>query len=743
MINRLLKEMTLREKVGQLNQKLYGWHVFEKNNGKVILTETFKKEVERWDGLGFIYGVFRADPWSMMDFNHGLTKEESWSLSYDIQNYLKENTRLGIPVLLSEECPHGHQGLYSTSFPVNYSVGASWNPTLYQKAQEIVAKEIRMTGAHIGLISTLDVSRDPRWGRTEKCFSEDAYLTGSFTKAALRGLQGDNSERLGPDKILATLKHFAGQGATYGGHNAGPTGIGERELYEIHLLPMKYAIEENVQLTMAAYNDIDGIPCHGNEKLLNSMLRDRLGYEGAVMSDGVALERLVSLVDGNRELAAAWALKSEVDISLWDNVFTYLEGAIEKKYLEMESLDQAVLRVLKLKEKLGLFASPTPKITGYDIRESREINKQLAQESMVLLKNENNILPIDVNKIKKIAVIGPNADASYNQLGDYTPYKEDETVSTILQGIKDHLKGSPVEVLYAKGSMISFGSKELIEQAIEIAAQADFVILALGGASARDFSTKFDENGAALSGSSEMTSGENIDLADVELPPCQKELVNEIYKINKNIIVALIQGRPHIIKEVESKIKGLFNLGYPGEMGGIAFAELLFGEVSPSGKLAMSIPLSNGSLPVYYNYKDNHHKYAYIDQEERYAYPFGYGLTYSKFELRDVKVSDKIIEEKYQVEITGQLANIGEFDAHEVVQVYIRAHHLKVIPRVKELKGFKKLFVPKGKQVSFSITLNELELSGLDENLEERRYSKVKVIVECQETIIEKNIKFN
>lgn len=743
MINRLLKEMTLREKVGQLNQKLYGWDVFEKNNGKVILTETFKKEVERWDGLGFIYGVFRADPWSMMDFNHGLTKEESWSLSHDIQNYLKENTRLGIPVLLSEECPHGHQGLYSTSFPVNYSVGASWNPTLYQKAQAIVANEIRMTGAHIGLISTLDVSRDPRWGRTEECFSEDAYLTGRFTKATLRGLQGDISERWGPDKVLATLKHFAGQGATYGGHNAGPTGIGDRELYEIHLLPMKYAIEENVRLTMAAYNDIDGIPCHGNEKLLNSVLRDRLGYEGAVMSDGVALERLVSLVDGNRELAAAWALKSGVDISLWDNVFTYLEGAIEKKYLEMESLDQAVLRVLKLKEKLGLFDPPTTKITGYDIRESREINKQLAQESMVLLKNENNILPIDVNKIKKIAVMGPNADAPYNQLGDYTPYKEDETVSTILQGINTHLKDSPVEVLYAKGSMISFGSTELIEKAKEIAAQADIVILALGGASARDFSTKFDENGAALSGSSEMTSGENIDLADIELPSCQKELVNEIYKINKNIIVALIQGRPHIINEVETKIKGLFNLGYPGEMGGIAFAELLFGEASPSGKLAMSIPLSNGSLPVYYNYKDNHHKYAYIDQEERYAYPFGYGLTYSKFELRDVKVSDKIIEEKYQVEITGQLANIGEFDAHEVVQVYIRAHHLKVIPRVKELKGFKKLFVPKGKQVSFSIILSEMELSGLDENLEERCYSKVKVIVECQDTVIEKNLKFN
>lgn len=743
MINQLLNSMTLREKVGQLNQKLYGWHVFEKINGQIVLTETFKKEVARWDGLGFIYGVFRADPWSTMDFHRGLTKEESWQLAQNIQKYLKENTRLGIPVLLSEECPHGHQGLYSTSFPVNYSVGSSWNPALYQHAQAIVANEIRMAGAHIGLISTLDVARDPRWGRTEECFSEDAYLTGQFTQAALRGLQGDISRRVEPDKVLATLKHFAGQGATFGGHNAGPTGIGERELYEIHLLPMKYAIEEHVRLMMAAYNDIDGIPCHGNEKLLNSILRDRLGYQGAVMSDGVALERLVSLVDGNRELAAAWALKSGVDISLWDNVFTHLEAAVEKQYLKMDDIDQAVLRVLSLKEKMGLFENPTPIIQGGDNQEKRAVNKQLAQESMVLLKNDNGILPINVKQIKKIVVIGPNADTPYNQLGDYTPYKAERAVSTILQGIKEYLKSYPVEVLYAKGSIVAEASTEMLEQAKDIASQADVVVLALGGASARDFSTEFDENGAALSGSSEMTSGENIDLANIELPACQRELVDAIFEVNQNIVVALVQGRPHIINEVEPKIKGLLNLGYPGEMGGEAFAELLFGEVSPSGKLAMSIPLSNGSLPVYYNYKDNHHKYAYIDQEERYAYPFGYGLTYSKFELREVKVSNKIIEEKYQVEITGQLANIGEFDAHEVVQVYIRAHHLKVIPRVKELKGFKKLFVPKGKQVSFSITLNELELSGLDENLEERRYSKIKVIVECQETIIEKNLKLN
>ena len=421
LLKELISQMTLKEKVGQLNQRLYGWQSYEKTADGIQLTDYFKDEVKRWDSLGVIYGVFRSDPWSGKNLETGLSKEEAFQVSQMIQTYIAENTRLKIPVLLTEECPHGHQGIDSITTPTNYAAGSSWNPALYQAAQEIVAEELREKGAHVGLISTLDLCRDPRWGRTEESFSEDPYLAGEFTKAAVKGLQGIKSDSsLAGNRVLATLKHFAAQGSIMGGHNAAPVEIGERELKEIHLPMMQAGIDAGALMCMAAYNDIDGVPCHINKHLLTTLLRDEMGFEGAVMSDGCALDGVASQL-GKAETAAL-ALKSGLDISLWDNIYPYLEEAVLEGLLDETLLDEAVYRVLSLKEKVKIF-NEAPEYTPLTAAEKEARNVALAEESMVLLKNDG-ILPIDTNKIKRVALFGPHIDNIYHQLGDYTIEKD-------------------------------------------------------------------------------------------------------------------------------------------------------------------------------------------------------------------------------------------------------------------------------------------------------------------------------
>lgn len=734
MIKQLLSEMTLKEKVGQLNQRLYGWNVYKKTSTGIVLTEEFKKEVKRWGSLGFIYGVFRSDPWSGKNLTTGLHKEEAFEVSKMIQKYLKEHTRLKIPVFLSEECPHGHQALDSLTAAANYSSGASWNPLLYQEIQKIVANEIREKGAHLGLISTLDIARDPRWGRTEECFSEDPFLASQFTIAALLGLQGEKKDKISKNHVLAVLKHFAAQGSAMGGHNSGPVNIGQRELKEIHLLPMKYGIKNGAELCMAAYNDIDGIPCHGNAHLLNELLRNEMGFKGAVMADGCALDRLVS-VAGNEIEAASWSIESGIDISLWDNVFPYLEEAVEVGRLDESIIDQSVFRVLKLKEKMGLFEEPTPLVKGYSQKEKEKLSIQLAAESLVLIKNQSKCLPINSKTIKKVSIVGPNTNAFYNQLGDYTPFKSEEKCVSLLTGIKNRLKNEKVIVEYEQGCMINMELEDGIQRAIEQSEDADYIVLALGGSSARDFTTIFDANGAALSGSNGMTSGENVDLSDISIPSSQVKLVKKLHHLGKKMIGVFIQGRPHAIEEIEPYLDSILIAGYPGEHGGTAMASILFGDYSPSGKLAMSIPKSSGQLPVYYNYRDIAFKKDYFDQSGKAHYPFGFGLTYTKFKVTNTMVSHNSIlirelKEGERVSIKGKITNEGDFSAAEVIQVYLKSHQTKVITRIKELKGFTKVWLEPGETKVFEIDLCADELIEYDENISEKYIENSTLFVE-------------
>ncbi|QFK71465.1 beta-glucosidase [Pradoshia sp. D12] len=716
-VESLLSKMTLKEKVGQVNQKMYGWEAYRKTESGYELTEKFINHVRFGDGIGVIYGLFRSDPWSGIHYENGIPKSESAEVANMIQQYIKENTRLGIPVLLSEECSHGHQGLDSMITPVNLGVGATWNPDLHEDLMAAVAEEVRAKGAHMALVSTLDILRDPRWGRSEECFSEDPYLASRLTEAVVKGMQGDNGETIQAGKLVAVLKHFAAQGNGTGGHNAAPASIGERELREIHLPPMIAAIHSGALACMAAYNEIDGIPCHANGYLLNEILREEFGFNGAVMADGCALDNLVNLTQ-SREKAAALALESGIDISLWDNVYTTLEKVIEDGLVSEEQLNKAVRRVLTLKFKMGLFENPyvVTKWAGITAQKE-EINLESARQSIVLLKNEG-ILPLK-NNLKKIAVIGPNANSIYNQLGDYTPFQQEDHVITVLKGIEKLAGGT--EVVYEKGCGIRSRSTEGIEKAVSLAESSDVAIVVLGGSSARDFKAQFDLNGAVvnITGEEEMDCGENVDVASLELGGHQLQLLQRIMKTGTPTITILIQGRPHAIPWIAANAPAILSAWYPGQMGGQAIAEILFGHVNPSGRLPVSIPRSSMQIPVFYNHKDGNYKKDYFDMIGSSLFPFGFGLSYTTFTYENLQCSEQAISvDKLSAgqifNLSVDVTNSGGSDGYDVIQLYLKGKESSITRRVRELKGFKKVWIKAGetKEVTFDIGKEELQIYG-------------------------------
>ncbi|MED4130151.1 glycoside hydrolase family 3 N-terminal domain-containing protein [Shouchella miscanthi] len=722
-VEALLSQMTLKEKVGQLNQKMYGWDAYDKTNEGIELTEAFKEQVRFGEGMGALYGLFRSDPWSGVTYENGIPTEQNASIANTIQRYVMEHTRLGIPILLSEECPHGHQALDGTMIPTNIGVGSTWNPELMEQAYSHIATEIRSRGAHLGLISTLDILRDPRWGRSEECFSEDPFLAAEMTKAAVYGLQG-RSDRPGKTHIGAVLKHFAAQGAGERGLNAGPVPIGERELREIHLPGMKAGVEAGALGCMAAYNEIDGIPCHANESLLTGILRDEWGFEGIVMADGVANDRLQQLT-GSVEKAAALALSAGVDLSLWDVAFTRLSEAVTNGDVKEELIDRAVRRVLRLKFLLGLFEEPfvdesrSKEAVGHS--SFKQLNEQVARETIVLLKNECAILPLE-KKTKKIAVIGPNADQIEHQLGDYTSFRRMDKGTTILKGIQQRSAG---EVIYSKGCSVRGYSKEGFEEAITAATDADVAIVVIGGSSARNVELSFDTNGAAIIDDqrAEMDCGEGVDVADLQLGGVQQELLSELAKTGTPLIAIVIQGRPHALTEIEPYCNAILCGWYPGEEGGTAISEVLFGDVNPSGKLAVSMPRSSAHLPIYYNYKDQGRAPTYLDMEATPLFSFGYGLSYTTFVLQQIRVQNPSISlarlrEGEMISIQVDVVNTGLVEGSEVVQLYIKDVEASTTRRIKELKAFKKILLAPQEKKTVTLTVGEEALSIWNKDME-------------------------
>lgn len=699
----LLAKMTLAEKCGQLNQRMYGWDAFSRDGDVFQITDNFKQEVARFEGIGALYGLFRADPWSKMNKETGISRVNSAKVANMVQRYVVENTRLGIPVLLAEEVPHGHQALDSESYPVNLARAASFHPELQQQVAEAIAEEISDKGVHLALASALDILRDPRWGRAEECYGEDPYLAAELTAAITEGFQKNG-------KIAVILKHFAAQGEPVGGHNSGPVSIGVRELREIFLEPLRAGIAKGALGVMAAYNEIDGVPCHANKELLTTILREEMGFEGIVMADGCALDRLLKL-NPDPKKAAKMAIEAGVDLSLWDDVFPFLEESVTAGVLNESVVDQAVRRILQVKFQLGLFENPyVEEAVSAPSTNWKKLNLQAAREGICLLKNEANTLPLK-GKQKKLAIVGPNADALYNQLGDYTAPQNQADCVTVLEGLKT-IVPKEWELIYEKGSEIREKVTDGILKAEELAEEADVIVLVLGGSSARNFNMEFLSNGAVSSKGPNMDAGENVDVADIALPEVQLELFRAMKRTNKPVIVVMIQGRPIAIPEISKEANALLTAWYPGSVGGTAVAEVLVGKYNPSGKLPVSIPVSSGQIPVYYNQKAVEYKEDYFDLTGKPLYPFGYGLSYSSFKYHDLVINQERVALSAllageKVDVTVTVENTSEVAGEEVVQLYIHDMESSITRRKKELKAFKKIRIEPKEKVEVTLELDK------------------------------------
>ncbi|MFG2029045.1 glycoside hydrolase family 3 N-terminal domain-containing protein [Streptomyces sp. NPDC048825] len=705
----LLSRMTLREKVGQLNQRMYGWNAYRRTPAGFELTEALYAETERFAGLGALYGLLRADAWSGVDHATGVDAAGSAALADLVQRHVVNESRLGIPALFVEEVPHGHMALDGTVFPVNLAVGATWDPELYEHAAAHAAAELRDRGGHLALVSALDIARDPRWGRTEECFGEDPYLASRLTEALVRGMQGNPGDLFAPDKAPVVLKHFAGQGATIGGRNSAESELGPRELHDIHLPAARAGVRAGAAAVMAAYNEADGMPCSGNRALLHDLLRRRWRFEGLVMADGLAVDRLARIT-GDPVSAGALALNSGVDLSLWDEGFTHLEEAVERGLVREETLDAAVTRVLRLKFRLGLFErpcaadqSPTPPTALAAL--GRDLSTALARAAVTLLHNNGGALPIP-STATRIAVLGPHAATTAHQLGDYTAPQRPGTGTSVLDGLR-RLAPPGVEITHARGCALTGDDTSGIPEAVALADAADLAVLVLGGSSARTPETGFAANGAAQQTGSEMTCGEGVDLAGLRLGDAQYELLRAASATGTPAVVVLVQGRPHAVPEAADLAAALLTVWYPGPWGGDAIAEVLLGHAEPAGRLPVSVPRSAAQLPVYYNHKDTEYG-AYVDDSAEPLYSFGHGLSYTTFAYGPPRLGQHTVE----VDVT----NTGERQGRTVVQLYIRRLLTPVWPRTLELRAFRSLDLAPGecRTVTFPLGADQLAQVGAD-----------------------------
>ncbi|MFJ9025416.1 glycoside hydrolase family 3 N-terminal domain-containing protein [Streptomyces sp. NPDC102259] len=700
----LLARMTTGEKVGQLNQRMYGWDAYRRTpDGGFALTEALHAETERFEGLGALYGLMRADAWSGVDHGDGPGVEDSADLADLVQRHVLERSRLRIPALFVEEVPHGHMALDGTVLPVNLAIGATWDPALYERAAAHAAAELRARGGHLALVSALDIARDPRWGRTEECFGEDPYLAARLTEALVRGMQG-RGERFAADKAPVVLKHFAGQGATVGGRNSAESELGPRELHEIHLPAARAGVRAGAAAVMAAYNEVDGLPCCGNRTLLTGLLRDRWGFEGLVMADGLAVDRLARIT-GDQVSAGALALDAGVDLSLWDEGFTHLAEAVDRGLVSEAALDAAVARVLRLKFRLGLFEQPYTHRAAVSADTGRELSTELARACVTLLHNTGGALPVGP-AVRRVAVLGPHAATTAHQLGDYTAPQRPGTGVSVLDALR-RLAPPGTDVRHARGAALTGADLTGVPEAVATAAASDLAVLVLGGSSARTPDTEFDANGAARRVASEMTCGEGVDLAGLRLGRAQRTLLDAVAATGTPTVVVLLQGRPHAVPEAAEKAAALLTAWYPGPWGGEAVAEVLLGLAEPVGRLPVSVPRSADRLPVHYNHKDTEYG-SYVDGDAGPLYSFGHGLSYTTFHHGPPRQVGHAVE----VDVT----NTGTRPGRSVVQLYVRRLRSPVWPRTLELRAFRSVELAPGERRTVAIHLgaDQLELVGAD-----------------------------
>lgn len=702
----LLPRMTLEEKVAEIAGGRRA------DNGLIDTTGQLRfKTVEE-----LFREMFRVD--------NKMTPRERALAHNALQRYQMEKSRLGIPLLAFGEALHGYMAYGSTSFPQAIGLASTWDPALIKKVFNAAGDEMASSGANQAFTPVLDLARDPRWGRTEETYGEDPYLGARIGVAAIEGLQGD-TYLIDRHHVLATAKHFTAHGQPESGTNTAPANFSERELREFYLFAFEAAIREaHAGSVMASYNEIDGVPSHINSWLLDRVLRQEWGFDGYVTSDGGGLQMLYQVhgVAADNAEAARKALAAGVDFDLSDgSVYHTLLDQVRQGIVPEAQLDRAVARVLAAKFRLGLFENPyvdpdyAEKITNSP--EHRTLAQKAAEEEIILLKNDNHLLPLDLKKLESIAVIGPNAADVH--IGGYA--RDPGHGVSVLDGIRERV-GSSAKVLYSEGCKITTGKQgwdgwyenntqladpkdqqSSIQAAVALAKKSDVALVVVG---------------ETESTNREAWSEEHLgDRDSLDLLGAQEQLVKAIVDTGVPTVVLLINGRPLSINYIAAHVPAILEGWYLGQEGGTAAARVLFGDVNPGGKLPITFPRSVGQLPDYYNHKPSRNR-SYIFTSRTPLFPFGYGLSYTTFTFENLKVEPAVIAPGGTAKVTVDITNTGDREGDEVPQLYIHQRVSSQTRPVLALRGFQRIHLQSKEKKSVSFTLTPFDLSIFDEHMQ-------------------------
>ncbi|MCV9387418.1 glycoside hydrolase family 3 N-terminal domain-containing protein [Reichenbachiella ulvae] len=707
-VSDLLSRMTLEDKCRQIDI----WHPKDRNTSDSVTFTKIREEDGAIikDGIGFLQ-------FATQDLSHA-----EYAANFNaIQKFLLEETRLGIPAISNGEGCHGFVGSEGTVFPVSLSLGSSWDAEMIEEIYTAVGKEMRAYGITHAATPVLDLLREPRYGRCDEMFGEDPYHVAELGLSAILGLQGREG-KIDGNHLIACAKHFGAHGQPEGGTNLSPVNLSERVLRESHFYPFEIAVKKgNIRTVMASYNEIDGVPSHANEWLLKDVLRGEWGFDGYVISDYDAVRRMVyrQHVAHDKSEAGMLAINAGMDFecpnSRENYCFEFLPELIQSGQVKESALDSAVARVLRNKFVMGLFEHPyVEALDSVELNQMKKVHAQLAlkaaERSMVLLKNDEQTLPFDPNQINRLAVIGPNADEVH-----YGTYSNDSTEGvSILEGLKAYADGR-FDVQYSEGfkiyendTLLAEEEKTLeaedarIREAVALAKSSDAVLLVMGG-----------NEMTSREGWAENRTGDRVDLT---LLGRQNDLAQAIFELKKQTAVLLINGRPLAVTELAESAPAIIEGWYLGQQQGVAVANVVFGEVNPSGKLPVTIPRSVGQLPVYYNHKPIVHERSFVEGPYSPLFPFGFGLSYTQFEYSSLELDQKEINPDGGTVVSVVVTNTGHTVGEEIVQMYIRDQVSSVTRPVKELKGFKRVNLKPGesKKISFEINSETLEFYGLD-----------------------------
>jgi len=678
----VLALMTLEEKVGQLVQYSGGWATGVETGKPTEGSD----ELIRKGKVGSFLNVVSS------------------KLTGKMQKIAAEESRLKIPLIFGLDVIHG----YVSTFPVPLAEASSWNPSLVEKSARMQALEASSAGIHWTFNPMVDIARDPRWGRIMEGSGEDPYLGSQMAAARVRGYQGNDLSA--NNTILACVKHYAGYGGAEGGRDYNTVDLSERNFRDFYLPPYKAGVEAGAGSLMASFNEIGGVPSSASKFLMTQILRNEWKTDAFVVSDWNSIGELIPHgVAKDLKEAAKLGIESTVDMDMEANAYySHLANLVREGKIDIKLVDAAVRRVLIAKFKLGLFGDPFKYCN--EEREQKTIKSkeivdatnEVALESIVLLKNEKNLLPLD-KKLKSIAVVGYLAKSTSDPLGGWSALGDSNDVVSIFDGIKNKI-GKDVKINYAKGCKITGNDKSGFNEAINVAKLSDVII--------------------AVVGETRNMSGEASSRATLDLPGVQEDLLKELYKIGKPIVVILMNGRPLTIPWLQENIPAIVEAWYPGISAGSAVADILFGDVNPSGKLTVTFPRYVGQIPIYYNHKNtgrphdpkNHYTSYYMDLDNTPLYPFGFGLSYTTFEYSNLTLDKKEIKKNESLKVFVDVKNTGTREGKEVVQLYIRDLVGSVTRPVKELKDFKKISLKPGetKHVEFTITPDKLKFYDIN-----------------------------